>query len=87
MAENRKPEQNDRYSFVFVMVGASNVNNFFSKTVEAAKKRYASLRQKYSREKRNCEVKRRNKTSVSRHWVYYERLHFLDSFIQPRSYV
>lgn len=45
------------------------------------------MRQKYSREKRNCEVKRRNKTAVLRDWVYYERLHFLDSFIQPRAYV
>lgn len=45
------------------------------------------MRQKYSREKRNCEVKRRNKTAVTRNWVFFERLHFLDSFIQPRSYV
>lgn len=38
MAENRRPEQNDRYSFVFVMVGASNVNNFFQKQSMQRKK-------------------------------------------------
>lgn len=55
--------------------------------MDGAKKRYSSLRQKYCREKRNEEVKRRNKCAIRRYWIYYDRLHFLDSFIQPRSYV
>ncbi|XP_037045773.1 uncharacterized protein LOC119081133 [Bradysia coprophila] len=62
-----------------------NIANQSRMTVDNAKKRYASLRQKYSREKRSSELKRRYKTAVSRNWVFYERLNFLDSFIQPRS--
>lgn len=61
--------------------------NLITCLVEAAKKRYFSLRQKYCREKRNIEVKRRNKIVYRNTWVFYDRLQFLDAFIQPRSYV
>lgn len=45
------------------------------------------MRQKYCREKRNLEVKRRNKLVNRNSWVLFDRLHFLDAFIQPRAYV
>lgn len=54
--------------------------------VDSAKKRYASLRQKYCREKQKIEIQRRTKSNPGRPWIYFERLRFLDDFIQPRSY-
>lgn len=53
---------------------------------EAAKKRYTSLRQKYCREKQKMDLQRRTKSKPFKPLIFHDRLHFLNEYIQPRTY-
>lgn len=56
-------------------------------TGQLAKKRFKSLREKYSREKRRQQVASKSGAAASslEIWIYTESLKFLDPFMTPRS--